>query len=324
MRKLLDVRAPGEYEQGHIPGAVSFPLFSDSERADVGRTYKQIGQEEALELGLRIVGPKLEGFVKQAKLLAPGRKIALHCWRGGQRSGSMAWLLRQAGFDVVTLEGGYKSYRRHVQQGLEQTPLKLWILGGKTGAGKTKILHALRALGEQVIDLEEIARHKGSAFGFIGEKQQPSVEQFENELFECVLHQDSSRRTWVENESRSIGRVFIPAGFWEKMRTAPLVVVDIPEALRIQNLLLEYAQANPAELESAFRKIASKLGGLSLRTALEALGSGNLAEAARIALVYYDKTYQFGLDSSNSPEIHRLQFERADTEEIANALMQLG
>lgn len=323
-RTLLDVRAPGEYAQGHIPGAKSFPLFSDIERADVGRTYKQIGQEQAMELGLRIVGPKLEGFVQQAKLLAPNRHIALHCWRGGQRSGSMAWLLHQAGFDVVTLEGGYKSYRRFVLQSLEQTPILIRVLGGKTGVGKTKILHALRDLGEQIIDLEEIAHHKGSAFGFIGEKQQPSVEQFENELFERVQRLDLSRHVWMENESRSIGRVFIPAGFWEKMRVAPLVVVEVPESTRIQNLLGDYAHADPADLEKAFHKIASKLGGLNLKMALEALQTGNLAEAARIALIYYDKTYQFGLESSTSPDIRRLQFEQEGAVEIANALMQLG
>ena len=113
-RVLLDVRSPGEYRQGHIPGAVSFPLFDDDERARVGTLYKQQGSEVAMELGLEIAGPKMAGFVRQARANAPDRKLAVHCWRGGQRSGSMAWLFRQAGFDVLTLEGGYKAYRRHV------------------------------------------------------------------------------------------------------------------------------------------------------------------------------------------------------------------
>ena len=126
-RVMLDVRSPGEYEQGHIPGALSFPLFSDAERAEVGTMYKQVGKEEAMELGLRFVGPKMEGFVHQAKLLAPERRLAVHCWRGGQRSGSMAWLFRQAGFDVVTLEGGYKAYRHYVLEGLSETDLKLIV-----------------------------------------------------------------------------------------------------------------------------------------------------------------------------------------------------
>ena len=322
-RVVLDVRAPGEYAQGHIPGALSFPLFSDEERAAVGTMYKQVGKEEAMELGLRIVGPKMEGFVKQAKILAPTRKLAVHCWRGGQRSGSMAWLFRQSGFEVVTLEGGYKAYRQHVLHLLDNSALNLVVLGGRTGSGKTKILHALKLLGEQIIDLEAIAHHKGSAFGFIGEEPQPTVEQFENELLEAILPLDASRRVWVENESRSIGRVYIPDSFWAKMRVSPLVNVSIPDTDRIQNLLEDYVRTDRSELEAAFQKIASKLGGLNLKTALESLEQGDFSAAARIALAYYDKTYQFGLDSSKASQIRILEFLHGDAEKIAQELMQL-
>ncbi|MFN0037270.1 MAG: tRNA 2-selenouridine(34) synthase MnmH [Saprospiraceae bacterium] len=323
-RALLDVRSPGEYAQGHIPGALSFPLFSDDERAAVGTMYKQVGKEDAMELGLRIVGPKMEGFVKQAKLLAPERRLAVHCWRGGQRSGSMAWLLGQAGFEVLTLEGGYKAYRHHVLESFEKTDLNLLVLGGRTGSGKTKILHALRDLGEQVLDLERLAHHKGSAFGFIGEAPQPTVEQFENELFEATLPLDPSRRVWVENESRSIGRIFIPDSFWAKMKAAPLLNIEIPDAARIQNLLADYVLTDRAELETAFRKIATKLGGQNLKTALEALERSDFAAAAQLALAYYDKTYQHGLDTSTSPGIRRLEFGHGDATEIARVLTQLA
>ena len=137
-RPILDVRSPGEFAQGHIPGAISFPLFTDEERAEVGIAYKNHGNEAAFELGLRRVGPKMADFVKMARKLAPGRQIAVHCWRGGQRSGSMAWLLRQAGFQVVTLEGGYKAYRQLVLQGLATNDQSFVVLGGRTGSGKTK------------------------------------------------------------------------------------------------------------------------------------------------------------------------------------------
>ncbi|MDO8367837.1 MAG: tRNA 2-selenouridine(34) synthase MnmH [Saprospiraceae bacterium] len=322
-RVILDVRSPSEYAQGHIPEALSFPLFSDEERAAVGTTYKQVGKEEAMELGLRFVGPKMEQFVKQAKLLAPNRQLAVHCWRGGQRSGSMAWLFRQAGFDVVTLEGGYKAYRHHVLESLSETDLKLVVLGGRTGSGKTKILHALRGLGEQIIDLEGLAHHKGSAFGFIGEAPQPTVEQFENDLFENIVPLNPTRRVWVENESRSIGRIYIPDGFWSKMKIVPLVIIGIPDEARIENLLADYVLTDRAELVTAFQKIATKLGGLQLKTALESLEAGDFAAAAHIALAYYDKTYQYGLDSSISPDVRRLEFEHGDAEEIARALAQL-
>lgn len=322
-RVVLDVRSPGEYAQGHIPGAQSFPLFSDEERAEVGTLYKQVGKEEALELGLRIVGPKMEGFVKQAKALAPHRRLAVHCWRGGQRSGSMAWLFRQAGFNVVTLEGGYKAYRHFVLDSLANTKLNFTVLGGRTGSGKTKILHVLQELGEQIIDLEGIANHKGSAFGFIGEAPQPTVEQFENDLFEQVLQLDPSRRVWVENESKSIGRIYIPDGFFAKMRASMLVNVEIPNEARIQNLLADYVLTDRSELETAFRKIATKLGGQNLKTALESLEQDDFAAAARIALAYYDKTYQHGLDTSLSPDIRRLEYPHGNAMEIARNLAQL-
>ena len=322
-RIVLDVRSPGEFTQGHIPGALSFPLFSDAERAQVGTTYKQVGKEEAMELGLEIVGPKMANFVKEAKKLAPERRLAVHCWRGGQRSGSMAWLFRQAGFDVVTLVGGYKAYRNFVLEGFEETPLKLIVLGGRTGSGKTKILHELLDIGEQVIDLEGLAHHKGSAFGFIGEAPQPTVEQFENEFFAQVQAQDLSRNIWVENESRSIGRIFLPDGFWKKLKSAPLFNIEIPDAARIDNLLADYVLTDRNELEIAFQKIATKLGGQHLKTALEALQAGDFASAARIALAYYDKTYQYCLDSSTSPSIQRIAFETGDPKTIAQALAQM-
>ncbi len=322
-RIVLDVRAPAEFEQGHIPGALSFPLFSDAERAAVGTMYKQVGKEEAMELGLRIVGPKMEDFVKQAKLLAPHRRLAIHCWRGGQRSGSMAWLFRQAGFDVVTLEGGYKAYRQFVLESLAASSLKLIVLGGKTGSGKTKILHALRELGEQIIDLEGLANHKGSAFGFIGEAPQPTVEQFGNELFECTLSLDHTKRVWIENESKSIGRIYIPDEFFARLRASTLVNVEIPEEARIQNLLADYVLTDRTLLAVAFQKIASKLGGLNLKTALDSLEQDDFATAARIALGYYDKTYEHGLDTSLAPDIRRLVFEDGDPIGIARVLSAL-
>ncbi|MBK8554971.1 MAG: tRNA 2-selenouridine(34) synthase MnmH [Lewinellaceae bacterium] len=215
-RVLLDVRSPGEYAQGHIPGAFSFPLFSDEERARVGTTYKQANPEAALLLGLDLVGPKMGHFVVEALKLSRNKKLAVHCWRGGQRSKSMAWLLRLAGCDVVTLNGGYKAFRHEALDQYHLHPYNLRVVGGRTGSGKTKVLQALRDMGEQIIDLEGLAHHKGSAFGAIGEQEQPSVEQFENDLFFALRALDPQKRIWIENESRSIGRVYIPTGFGTK------------------------------------------------------------------------------------------------------------
>ncbi len=319
-RVVLDVRSPKEYAQGHIPSAISFPLFSDEERAHVGSFYKQQGPEAALELGLKYVGPKMARFVREAKRLAPDRKVAVHCWRGGQRSGSIAWLLRFAKFDVITLLGGYKSYRQHVLSHFEKRKLNIRIVGGKTGSGKTKVLHALRDLGEQIIDLEALAHHKGSSFGSIGEAPQPTVEQFENLLYEKIMETDPQRVVWIENESRSIGRVFIPDHFWAQMKNAPLFNIEIPQKERIQNLLEDYVKTDRHELEKAFQRIAKKLGGLQLKTALEALQQGDYGSAAGIALGYYDKTYQHCLDINVSPEIRQFNFDHGDPVAIAKLL----
>lgn len=317
-RVLLDVRAPAEYAQGHIPGAISFPLFSDNERAEVGTLYKQTGNEAALLHGLKIVGPKMEVFVREALRLAPQRRLAVHCWRGGQRSRSMAWLFRQAGFDVVTLNEGYKNYRKHVLEMLSQAQIDMIIVGGKTGTGKTKILRALKEMGEQIVDIEALAHHKGSSFGSIGELPQPTVEQFENDLWNAMSLLDFKRRVWIENESRSIGRVFIPEGFWNEMKAAPLFNIEVPFECRIQNLVDDYTGVSETELVAAFLRISKKLGGQHLKTALDALQAADYAAAAAIALRYYDKTYQYGLETNASPFIVQLQFNHSNPLSIAS------
>lgn len=316
---VLDVRSPSEFVQGHIPQAHNMPLFSDEERAQVGTVYKQQGPQSALELGLELVGPKMAYFVREAARLAPDRVVGIHCWRGGKRSQSVAWLLGQAGFRVTVLQGGYKAYRHYVLSAFAEILPQLLVVGGRTGTGKTKILHALRDLGEQIIDLEALAHHKGSAFGFIGEAAQPTVEQFENDLAAVLCTLDTSRRIWVENESRSIGRVYLPEAFWKQKKAAPLFNIDVPPAQRIQNLIGDYTVQDKSALESAFQRIAKKLGGLRHQQALEALHQDDFATAAEIALTYYDKTYQHCLDVNESPVIQHLNFESASFSEMAAA-----
>lgn len=290
-RVLLDVRSPAEYADSHIPGAINLPLFSNAERAEIGTLYKQDSPESAFLRGLEVVGPKMRALVEQAQALAPGRQVCLHCWRGGQRSGSLAWLLDLSGFEVQVIEGGYKAYRRWVQAQFEQAPGTFLIVGGPTGAGKTEILHALQAAGEQVIDLEGLAHHKGSSFGGLGEAPQPSVAQFENELWAKWQACDVQRRIWLENESRSIGRIYLPDAFWDRMEAAPLFDLEVPLEGRLNRLVADYASYSKADLQAAFQRIGKRLGGLRLQAALEAVEAADYREAARIALAYYDKAY---------------------------------
>lgn len=290
---VVDVRTPAEFAAGHIPGAYNLPLFSNEERVVVGTLYKQVSPEAAFQKGLEYAGAKLAWYVAEATRLAPARKITLHCWRGGQRSGSLAWLLSFAGFEVTVLQGGYKAYRRYIHEQFEVRPLSYLVLGGPTGSGKTALLHQLTEMGEQVLDLEKLAHHKGSSFGALGELPQPTVEQFENNLFAAMQGIEAGRRVWVENESRSIGRVFMPESFWKKLQQSPLIAVAQPFEVRVNYLVQGYGSYSKEELEAAFRRIERKLGGQFVKAALEALEVDDYATAAAIALNYYDKTYAY-------------------------------
>ncbi|MCB9303512.1 MAG: tRNA 2-selenouridine(34) synthase MnmH [Lewinellaceae bacterium] len=290
-RVLFDVRTPAEYAQGHIPGALNLPLFSNEERAEVGTIYKQADPQQAFLKGLDFVGPKMRHFVEEARRLGPTGKIAVHCWRGGQRSSSMGWLLNLAGMDVEVVIGGYKAYRNYILQQFSERPANLVIVGGETGSGKTEVIQALQKLGEQVIDLEGLAHHKGSAFGALGESSQPTVEQFENDLFKTFQQCDPGRPIWLENESKPIGRVYIPDGVWKRILEAPLLALQVPFENRVNRLVEVYAQFPKEHLISSFEKIGKRLGGQHLKAALEALAIDDYAEAARIGLRYYDKAY---------------------------------
>ncbi len=321
---LFDVRTPAEFIQGHIPKAQNLALFTNEERVVVGTIYKQESPKAAMLKGLEFVGPKMRPLIEQVEAATTSNSIAVHCWRGGKRSGSVGWLLGMGGFEVHTLDGGYKAYRNHILQQFQDLQLKLIILGGKTGAGKTKILKALAEKGEQVIDLEDLAHHKGSAFGFIGERPSPSVEQFENNLYEALTQLDLTKRIWVENESRRIGKVLIPQGFWDQMRQSTLINIELPFDVRLAVSLENYSTKETKELQMAFHNIRKRLGGKNLQDALAYLAEGNIKEAASIALKYYDKQYQYMLEKNESPSIKYLEFERDEPIKTAAYLIDFA
>ncbi len=291
---ILDVRSPGEYTQGHLPEAISFPLFSDEERAQVGTCYKQAGQETAVELGLELVAPKMLDLVKKAKVLAPERQVRVHCWRGGMRSGSIGWLLETSGLDVKLLNGGYKAFRRWVRTTLA-TPQPLIIVGGMTGTGKTDILHTLRDLGEQVLDLEGLANHRGSSYGALMLPPQPSTEQFENLIAAQWAAFDRHRPVWVEAESSRVGTCRVPDEIMAQMDVAHTLEVVRSEPERLKILVDVYGQANTDELIAATERLRKRLGGLRTQEAVDHIKSGKLAAAAAIILTYYDRAYRYDL-----------------------------
>ena len=292
---VLDVRAPIEFVQGHVPGALNLPLFTDEERARIGTTYKQVSQDRAVHLGLELFGPKMSAMIKLAQKLVPAKEVRLHCWRGGMRSGAVQWLLELAGFKVHLLNHGYKDYRRAVLASFAE-PRQWRVLGGLTGSGKTDVLQALAAEpGQHVLDLEGIANHKGSAFGAIGQPAQPTQEQFENNLAAAMALLPTNAPIWVEDESRQIGRLTIPPALFAQMRAAPRWVLEVPRTARVTKLATEYGAENPIELAASIERLQKRLGGLATKQALAAVEAGDFPLMVELVLDYYDKTYTYGL-----------------------------
>lgn len=316
------MRSPAEFAKGHWPGAANLPLFSNEERAEVGTLYKQSSPDDALLRGLELVGPKMRWLIEQARELAPQGELTLHCWRGGQRSQSVGWLLEKGGLKVQLLAGGYKALRNYGRQQLLAFDTPLLILGGPTGSGKTKVLQALAQQGGHIVDLEGLADHKGSAFGALGESPQPTVEQFENDIFENFLsYADLSSPLWLENESRAIGQLYLPEEIWRKMLAAPLVNLEMPLDWRVQNLVEDYAHFSRDDLKLAFAKISKRLGGQYVKAAHEAIDAGSFADAALIALRYYDKAYQRGLEKTKQEVVYTLRPQTGNIDEIAKLLL---
>lgn len=297
---LLDVRSPCEYNHAHIPGAQSFPLFTDDERAQVGTLYKKEGKDAAVKLGLRLVGPKLANLVEEAEKLTIGSKtVRLYCARGGMRSGSLAWLLQTAGFECVTLFGGYKLFRRWVLEQFEKT-YHLSILGGLTGCGKTAILQDLKQEGEQIIDLEAYSNHKGSSYGHLGQIVQPSAEQFENLLAVQLSQFDRTLPCWIEDENRTIGSCPIPKGLWVQMQKGLFFWIDRPKEQRIKHLLEEYGKHTPEELITATQKLEKRLGLTRTKQIIQAIRNHDLHTAIDNVLDYYDSAYLHSLKKNRS------------------------
>ena len=303
---VIDVRSEAEFEHAHIPGAWNLPLFNNEERKIVGTIYKQSSREDAIKKGLEFFGPKMKEMIlfvedKMKVFNSSNKTILVHCWRGGMRSAGVAWLLDLYGFKVYTLVGGYKAYRNWVLKMLESKPA-LKILGGYTGSGKTIVLDALKEMNKAVIDLEDLAGHRGSAFGNIGLPKQPSQEMFENKLaVELEKTNNNSDSIWLEDESQRIGTVNIPQSFWLHMRKSDIHFIEIPFENRLDYLVETYGKLELRELKSATERIQKKLGGLETKTAIAFLDENNIRAAFSILLKYYDKLYSKGLEKRDDP-----------------------
>lgn len=317
----LDVRSEGEYADGKIFHATNLPLFNNEERASVGTAYKQLGKKEAIVLGLEFAGKKMPEFAKFLQKHAHSNKIFVHCWRGGMRSESMAWLFNLLDYEVFILQGGYKSFRNYVQEILARN-FNFLVVGGRTGSGKTAILNQLESLGEQVIDFEGLANHKGSAFGALGLPPQPTTEHFENLLGMQLKNFDIGKRVWVEDESRGVGKIFINQELWNHLCVAPSFIINLPFEIRVRRLVQDYGENHTEGLEKAIHNIKKRLGLEGWQNSLAALLNKDFAEVARITLGYYDKLYDKGIANKINKDIVQLEFESDQIDVIAQQLIE--
>jgi tRNA 2-selenouridine synthase len=327
---ILDVRSPGEFSHAHIPGAFSFPLFSDDERKVVGTSYKQVSRQEAIKIGLEYFGPKMRTMVENAEFIAKNsgnNTLLIHCWRGGMRSAAIAWLMNLYGFDVYLLAGGYKAFRKWVLTYFEENQLPLIVIGGYTGSGKTEVLQALQSKGELVIDLEDIAGHRGSAFGNLGLPDQPGVEQVENNLAIKIkntkfqLSSSENKWVWVENESRRIGNVNLPVAFYDNLKNAPYLSLKVPFEVRLDTILKNYGNFPIELLENAILRIRKRMGNDQNGMAIKQLKDNNIRGCFEILLSYYDKYYNKS-SSMNGRKPMEIDLKSYLPEDIADYLIE--
>lgn len=266
------------------------PLFSDSERAEVGTAYRHQGRAAAIKIGVQRVSARLPELIDRGLEAAREGELLIHCWRGGMRSRSLALSYQMVELKPSVLVGGYKAFRKYVHHQFE-LPYDLRVISGLTGVGKTHVLHALAKQGEQVLDLESLANHRGSSFGGIGMPVQPTTEQFENMLFERLISFDRTKPIWLEDEGIRIGVVTVPKAFFDQYRVAPAVFLECSLDTRLANLLRDYGNLSPEQLIAGIERIAKRMDGKQVKIAIESTKAGDYSTAIEIVLDYYDKTY---------------------------------
>jgi len=291
---VIDVRSPGEFLQGHIPGAFNIPLFDNEERARVGTTYVKIGKETAIELGKSIAGEKTDYYLDAIRAFTPDKHMLLHCWRGGMRSAKIAAFYAEAGYKVFVLEGGYKAYRGYIRKQFT-SGRPIFLIGGYTGSGKTEILQEIGKQGYQIIDLEALACHKGSNFGHLGQHAQPTTEQFENDLYQQWSELEPLKPLWLEHESMNIGNITLPNTFHAAMLNGVLFFLELPKAYRIKRLVDEYACFEKPVLNAVLQHLGQFMGSYQAREVLKALENDDFEKVADFSLTYYDKLYDNSL-----------------------------
>ncbi len=307
---LIDVRSPSEYYKGHMPNSINIPLFDNEERSKVGTIYKNYGREKAVIQGLEYVAIKIENIVNKlfeainvyktthsSKL--DDLTLKIYCARGGMRSQSISWLLEKHNHRSVTLNDGYKSYRKWTLDSFNKE-WEIVVIGGKTGTGKTKILKLLGENNFQIIDLEGLACHRGSTFGGLGMTTQPSNEQFENIIAEKLKGFKKNKKIFVEAESSNIGKCKIPHDFFSQMKRADRIEIKKSQSNRLEELINTYSIYKENDLIEAVLRIKKRLGPQRTTIAIESIKNKDWESVCMSVLEYYDKCYEYEKTGKNN------------------------
>jgi tRNA 2-selenouridine synthase len=325
---IIDARAPSEYAEDHIPGAISAPVLDDAERAEVGTLYKQVSPFDAKKAGAALVAKNVSRHIEDLfKGKAKDWHPLVYCWRGGKRSGAMAHILREIGWQAETLEGGYKAYRRWVVEQLQSIPpsLELVVIHGPTGSGKSRLLGALKRAGAQVLDLEDLAAHRGSVLGNLPDRPQPSQKMFESLLLKELQALRAERVAFVEGESKKIGELQVPDALMARMRASPCVLLEADVETRVDLLLNEYQHF--LEDRQALHAQLDCLVALHGRERIaEWKATGDWRELVRRLLVeHYDPAYHRSSQRNfvQLPHARRVRIVRADDAAFGHAAESL-
>lgn len=330
--EIIDVRTPAEFAHDHVPGASNFPVLSDAERHDIGTLYKESSSFEAKKAGAALVARHIAEHFEASLHSRPRHwRPLVYCWRGGMRSGSFTHVLRQVGWKAEQLPGGYKAYRRLLIHALDTLPaqLRFRVLCGRTGSGKSRLLRTLAAAGEQVLDLESLAAHRGSVLGPLPEAPQPSQKRFESEVWAALARFDSARVIWVESESKKIGGLRVPEALIQRMWTSERIVVAANLATRVQLLLDEYHHFTQdfATLERQLDCLTSLHGRERIAAWKQLAAQGRYAEFVEALLLdHYDPAYGRSLarnygDLSDAPAVTLAAANDASFSAAARALL---
>jgi tRNA 2-selenouridine synthase len=293
---IIDARSPSEYALDHLPGAINCPVLDDAQRIEVGTMYKQVNAFEAKKVGAAMVAKNIGQHIETLWIDKPRDwKPLIYCWRGGNRSGAMAHILAKIGWPVIQLEGGYKAYRNYVNGALAQEPaVSLKVICGTTGSGKSRLLEVMHANGAQVLDLEQLAAHRGSVLGHLPSQPQPSQKAFESAIWQRLRQFDPARPVFVESESKKVGNVRVPDALIDKMRAAPCVSLTLSRPNRVRLLMEDYAHftLDPAHLNAQLDCLLSLYGREKIGRWHDMANAGQMAELVDELLVqHYDPAY---------------------------------